>query len=61
MDSHSRVFTAFERGEPDRVPVMQMALYHGVRLLGKQLGSIRDVNVAIDALGRCMSGINQTY
>ena len=51
MDSHSRVFTTFALGEPDRVPVMQMALYHGVRLLGKELGSIRDVDVAIAAMG----------
>ena len=50
MDSHLRAFTAFARGEPDRVPVMQMALYHGVRLLDKPLGSIRDVEVAVDAL-----------
>ena len=50
MDSHSRVFTVFKRGEPDRVPVMQMALYHGMRLLDKELGGIRDVGTAIAAL-----------
>lgn len=41
---------AFRRQIPDRVPVMQMALYHGIRLLGKKLSAIHDLDVAIGAL-----------
>ncbi len=50
MDANTRVRTAFSRGEPDRVPVMQMAFYHGARLLGRKIGDIRNLDVAIQAL-----------
>lgn len=50
MDSHERITAAFRREEPDRVPIMQLAFYHGMRLLGRPLGDLRDVEVAIEAL-----------
>lgn len=50
MDVTTRVGWAFARGEPDRVPVMQMAFYHGARLLGRKLGEIRNLDVAVEAL-----------
>jgi len=50
MDAKTRVRTAFALGEPDRVPVMQMAFYHGARLLGRRIGDIRNLDVAVEAL-----------
>jgi len=50
MDSEARVLAAFRRSEPDRVPVMQMAFYHGARLLGRKIGDIRNLDVAVEAL-----------
>ncbi|MBN1263893.1 MAG: uroporphyrinogen decarboxylase family protein [Anaerolineales bacterium] len=50
MSAKERVFAAFNRQVPDRVPVMLIAYSHGAHLIGKKVGDLRNLENALASL-----------